>query len=86
MVTPKYISIACNILGSIVALAASWYWFKSAKTNLPSFDPKTGKPAAPVGMLEMGKTITESSQANKIAAFLTGISVILMSAGSLLTI
>ncbi|MGL6153194.1 MAG: hypothetical protein ACRC1N_18755 [Aeromonas sobria] len=75
----KVLAQIINLLASLISLLAAWYWFKSAQTNLPTINPTTGQPEAPVSMLELYKTVCEASRINKIAAFLTGLSVIMFS-------
>ncbi|MDX7921641.1 hypothetical protein SJS82_06820 [Aeromonas media] len=75
----KLMALCINLIASLVSLVAAWFWFKSAKTNLPAINPTTGQPMSPVSMLELYRTVREASRINKIAAFLTGLSVIMFS-------
>ncbi|MDX7846014.1 hypothetical protein SJR91_00150 [Aeromonas caviae] len=75
----KLLAQILNLIASAISLLAAWFWFKSAQMNLPAINPATGQPESPVSMLELYKTVREASRINKIAAFLTGLSVIMFS-------
>jgi hypothetical protein len=80
----KKLALACNVMGSVIALVAAWYWFQSTKSKLPTIDPATGNPIGPVSMLELNRTVVESARTNKIAAILTGLSTIFIGVGGFL--
>jgi hypothetical protein len=72
----KMLAVILNLLGAGPALAASWFWFKSARTKLPKIDPLSKKPRARADMSSLNAAIVESAGDNKRAAILTGLSTI----------
>lgn len=82
----KFIALSATLIGTGFALVAAWYWLKSTRTTLPTYDPVTRKPHAPIEMLTLYITVIDAARDNKIAAILTGVSVLFMAAGSFLSI
>lgn len=82
--TLKEVLIYVNFVGAFFGLIGAWYWFKSAKTNLPAIDPTTGRPKGPVDMLSLNRTLVEGASANKVAAGWTAASTIVLGLSSLL--
>lgn len=80
----KHLAIVFNVIGSVLSLAAAWYWLQSTKTKLPARDNKTGNPNGPVHMSEIYNTVVSSARSNKIAAVLTGFAALSLGAGGLL--
>jgi len=81
----KTLGVIFNVMGFGISLIAAWYWHNSAKTKLPSIDPKTRQPVAPVSMSELNATAVESARSNRVAAILTAIATLLLGVGGFLT-
>ncbi|MEI7429260.1 MAG: hypothetical protein WCL27_02315 [Betaproteobacteria bacterium] len=86
MRTQECLALGATLAGAGFALIAAWYWLRSTRTTLPTYDPATRRPTGTVDMLTLYLTVIDASRDNKIAAISTGISVLLMAAGSLLSV
>lgn len=81
----KIVLAVINVLAALAALLGALYWYKASQTKLPKVDKTTGKPAGPVGLLEVGAEIVVAAELNRIAACWSGVAAALGATSFLLS-
>lgn len=82
-------SLACIVAAAVTGLCAAWYWFRASRVQVnPTWDDEPGEVEASQNGWIAGilNNVTESSDLNRKAAFLTGMSVLLGANGGLLSV
>jgi hypothetical protein len=72
----KTLLVVLNLLGGFFGLLAAWRWHQSARPPRPTID---------YDIVEIHRSIVEGAALNKRAATMTGLSVLVLAAASIIS-